>query len=85
MSTSNNKPSIPFVLRYDSAEEKIFSAINESAKVEKIPFYLLEGILTNILHQVREQATAERENAARLYEQQMEEYNKDNESAVDEE
>ena len=73
--TKKTEPTIPFVLRYDSAENKIFSAVNESAKVEKIPFYLLEGILTNILHQVREQASAERENATRLYEKQMEEHN----------
>ena len=74
---SKNKPRIPLALLHEDAENKIFNAVNESAKVNKIPFFLLEGILTNILHQVREQAKVERENATRAYEKQMEEYNKE--------
>ena len=74
MNGKKTKPSVPFALLHEDAENKIFDAVNESAKVNKIPFFLLEGILTNILHQVREQAQAERENAAKLYEKQLAEY-----------
>lgn len=68
----SNKPEIPFVLRHEEAENKIFNAVSESAKT--IPFCSIESILTCILHQVREQAKAERTYAAKLYEKQMEEY-----------
>lgn len=71
---SEKKPILPLCLRHEEAENKIFNAVNESAKI--IPFYQIEGILTNLLHQVREQANAERDKAARLYEKQLEEYNK---------
>ena len=74
----------PFCLEYDEAENKIFSAVDESAKVNKIPFYLLEGILTNILHQVRENAKAEKANAARSYEKQMKEYEAETEGSENE-
>lgn len=73
MSASNNKPTIPFALCYENAENRIFNAVSESAN--EIPFYMLEGMLTNILHQVREKAKEERENARMLYEKQMAEYN----------
>lgn len=74
-----DKPNKPFALRYESAENKIFSAISESVREDKVPFYLLEGILTNILHQVREQANIERENASKTYRKQLEEYKKGSE------
>lgn len=70
---SEKKPILPLCMRLDEAEVKIFNAINESAKI--IPFYQIEGILTNLLHQVREQADAERDRAASIYEKQLQEYN----------
>lgn len=72
------KPRIPSVLLHEYAENKIFNAVNEAA--HQIPFYQIEGILTNILHQVREHAKAEREAAARSYAKQLEEYNKEQEA-----
>ena len=76
MKNEQTKPQIPSSLLYEDAENKIFGAVNGAHHQNSIPFYLLEGILTNILHQVREQAEAERENARRTYQKQMEEYEK---------
>lgn len=72
------KPNKPFLLRHEEAENTIFDAVDESAK--QVPFYLLEGILTNILHQVRAKAKEERDNALRDYDKQLQEYyNSENE------
>lgn len=68
------KPPIPFALRYEEADKNIFNAVNEAAKVNKIPFYLLEEILVNILHQVRENANIELEKERALYAKQLAEY-----------
>lgn len=76
MKNEQTIPPIPSALLYEDAEDKIFGAVNSAAKQNGIPFYLLEGILTNILHQVRAQAEAERENARQTYKKQMEEYEK---------
>lgn len=65
---------LPYVLRKEKAENDIFNAVNESAK--KVPFCTLEDILTNLLHQVREQARLERDNALIAYEKEVEEYNR---------
>ena len=73
----SKQPEIPFALRHEMAENTIFNAVSESAK--SVPFFLLEGILTNILHQVREQAKVERANAVATYNEQMEEYKKESE------
>ena len=70
---NKEQPKKPFCLTYDDAENRIFNAVSESAK--EIPFFMLEGILTNILHQVREKAKEERDNARMLYEKQIAEYN----------
>lgn len=79
-----NEPKKPFCLEYTEAENKIFNAIQESVTVNKIPFYLLEGILTNILHQVRENAKTEKENASIIYLKQMQEYKAETEGSGDE-
>lgn len=70
------KPSIPFVLLHEEAGNKIFNAVNEAASVYKIPFCAIEQILTNILHQIREQTNIELEQAKQAYQKQLEEYNK---------
>jgi hypothetical protein len=72
--TNKKQPKKPLCLTYDDAENRIFYAVSESAK--EIPFFMLEGILTNLLHQVREKAKTERENACMLYEKQLEEAKK---------
>ena len=72
MSNEQTKPKIPAALLYDKAENTIFGAVNLAA--QEIPFYMIEGMLVNILHQVREQARAEKANAARLYEKELAEY-----------
>lgn len=72
----NNKPTRPFCLEYGEAESEICNAINKAINVNKIPCFLLEGILTNLLHQTKEQAKIERANAAKSYGEQMAEYNK---------
>ena len=68
------KPKKPFALLYDEAGDKIFNAVSEAA--EDVPFFLLEGILCNLLHQVREKANTEKVNAEFTYKKQIEEYNK---------
>lgn len=78
------KPQIPFALRYEDADKKIFNAVNESAKVNRIPYYLLEEILVNILYQVRENAKIELENERALYEKQSAEYEEQKEGIGDE-
>ncbi len=78
----NSKPPIPPVLLHEGAEENIFNAVSEAAKV--IPFYQIEEILTNILHQVRAQAENERTRARQTYKQQMEEYEKESEKEGEE-
>lgn len=71
--TNKEQPKKPFCLTYEGAEDRIFYAVSKSA--EEIPFFMLEGILTNILHQVREKAKEERDNARMLYEKQLAEFN----------
>lgn len=84
MEQKKAKPQIPFALRYEEADKKIFNAVNESAKVNRIPYYLLEEILVNILHQVRENAQIELENERALYEKQLAEYEEQKEGIGDE-
>ena len=77
------QPKKPLAMLHEEAETIIFNAIKKAAAL--LPFYLLESILTNLLHQVREQAEAERLKAKKLYEKQMEEYEKSlNESEEEE-
>lgn len=68
-----NSPEKPFSLKYDEAENGIFCAVTEAAR--QIPFYLIEGMLTNILHQVREKARIERDTEKALFEKQLKEFN----------
>ncbi len=72
MNKGQTPPQKPLALLHEEAENIIFNAVSMAAKL--IPFYLLEGIMTNLLHQVREKAREEREGAARLYEKQLAEY-----------
>lgn len=68
----NEQPQKPLALRLEEAGNTIFNAVNMAAN--EVPFYLIDGILVNILHQVREQAKAEKDKAAQLYEKQLAEY-----------
>ena len=67
----NKKEIRPFVMEYTEAKNKIVVAVNEAMRVHKIPCFLLESILSDILHQVESGAKAEKEDAATKYEQQL--------------
>lgn len=76
--SEQTQPKKPLALLHDEAEADIFNAVSMASRT--IPFYLIEGIMTNLLHQVRERARAEREEALRIYDKQLEEYNRVQES-----
>ena len=67
-----NKPTLPFILQYEEAERNITDAVNRAVKINGVPFYLVDGILTNILHQVRLNAEKERTEAMQAYKKQTE-------------
>lgn len=71
----STKPIKPYVLRKEEAEHDIFNAVKESAQT--IPWCTVEDILTNILHQVREQAERERAIALQSYKEELAEYEKE--------
>ena len=75
------KPKKPLPLLYEEAGNRIFEAVNEAAK--DVPFFLLEGILCNLLHQVREKADLEKVNAEMTYKKQIEEYEKEKKENTD--
>lgn len=54
-------PERPFAMEYVGAKNKIVNAVNEAIRVNKIPCYLLESVLSDILSQVRESAKKELE------------------------
>ena len=60
MINQNNKTSQrPFSMEYVEAKNKIVNAINEANRVNGVPCYLLESILSDLLSQVRECAKKE--------------------------
>ena len=73
---NNEKPVQPLCLALTEAEEEITAAINNAAKNHRIPFYLLEPIVTNAARQVSGFAAVERQNAKAAYDKQLEEYEK---------
>ena len=74
---AENKPIRPFSMEYAEAKRNISNAINEAIQLHGVPCYMLEDILLNNLHQVREGAKAERENALIKYNQQLKEAEKE--------
>lgn len=67
-------PKRPFCVDYNNAKNEIFKAINNAIEIHKIPLFLLEGVLKEALHQVKEGASAEVESAIKSYERQLAEY-----------
>ncbi len=61
----------PFTLEYANAKNKIVNAVNEAMHVNKIPCFLLESIISDILHQVEAGANEERGSAKAAYEKQL--------------
>jgi hypothetical protein len=74
MDNNKEKPIPPLALRYGQAKSRICNAVNDAAQFDGIPFFMLESILTDILHQARENAKKEREEAMRSYDKQMAEF-----------
>lgn len=69
-----NKIQKPFILEMDEAKIEIIQAINNAIQVHKLPFYLVDMILTEIGAQIKEGAKNELTMAkAQMQEQQSEE------------
>lgn len=68
-------PVRPLVLELDDAKEEIFSTVNRLATERHIPFYLLEGMVNDAARQVSALAKTEREQAKRMYDEQIAELN----------
>ncbi len=72
-------PARPFRLEYEDAKTEIFSAISGAAKRHNIPYFLLDGIITEVLYQVKDGARDEAHDAEFIYQRQLEQYNKEKE------
>ena len=53
----------PFILEMDEAKMEIVQVINNAIQVHKLPFYIVDMILSNICSQVKEGAKNELEMA----------------------
>lgn len=69
------KPVRPLVLELDGAREEIFGTVNRLATERHIPFYLLESMINDAARQVSSLAKTEREQAKRMYDEQIAELN----------
>lgn len=69
-------PVRPFCLEYTDAKTEVFNAISSAMKKYSIPFFLMDNILSEALHQVKEGVKAELQSAADSYQRKMDEYNK---------
>lgn len=68
------QPKRPFCMEYELAKSDIFKAINKAIEERSIPMFLVEGIVSEALHQVKEGARIEVGNAKKDYERQCAEY-----------
>ena len=73
-------PSRPLCLSLADAERRIYSVINDLAQNQRIPFYLLEGIVNEAARDVKANAEIERTKAAELYQQQLKEFKESKET-----
>jgi hypothetical protein len=73
MTEAKSKPQRPFSMEHTEAKTKIINAVNEATEIHGIPFYLLEDMLFGIYLQTKDCARLERENAARIYNKQLQE------------
>ena len=69
-------PVRPFCLEYQDAKNEVFTSVNNAVHKHNIPFYLMENILSEALHKVREGAKAEMQQASDLYKKQIDELDK---------
>ena len=51
----------PFILEMDEAKFEIIKVINRATQVHKLPFYVVDMILSDISHQIRDGAKNELE------------------------
>lgn len=72
--TKHIPPARPFRLEYEDAKEEIFLAVSTAAKKHNIPYFLLDGIITEVLYQVKDGARDEKTNAEIVYHRQLTEY-----------
>ena len=61
----------PFVIEMDETERDLVSVVDDAIQIRKIPCYVLEMLLSNVLSQVKEVARKEREFAAQSFEKQL--------------
>lgn len=76
MKTQTTQPSRPFRLEYEDAKREIFSAVSTAAERHNIPYFLLDGIITEVLYQIKDGARDEKTNAEIIYQKQLSEYEK---------
>jgi hypothetical protein len=62
-----NKPNKPFVIEMDETKRDLVSVVDTAIQERKIPCYVLEMLLGDILSQVQEVARREREFANQSY------------------
>lgn len=61
-------------LELEEARQEIFTAVSDIANTHNIPFFLLEGVIFEILTQVKEGKRKEVDAAQQLYQKQLNEY-----------
>ena len=61
----------PFVIEMDEAKRDLVSVVDTAIQIRKIPCYVLEMLLSDVLSQVQEVARREREFARQSLEKQI--------------
>ena len=61
----------PLVIEIDETKRDLVSVIDAATQIRKIPCYLLEMVLSDVLSQVQEVARREREFARQSFEKQL--------------
>ena len=74
MAKKTDKPTRPLCLELQDAKAEIFEAIKKAAEDKRLPWYLIEPIVSDAAKQVSENARQERQTAAELYEKQLSEF-----------
>lgn len=77
---------VPFELRYLKAKQDIVDSVNNAIKIYKIPYVILDTVLTDISRQIQQSAAMERDLAQKKYEEYIKTdtpIKEDNESVCD--
>lgn len=61
----------PFILEMDAAKFEIIQVINRAIQVHKLPFYVVDMILSDLAHQIRDGAKNELEAAKKQVKEQQ--------------